>query len=277
MINLMLITNDPDLASFAVESGIQRIFVDLEINGKKARQGHLDTLISNHSFQDIASVRAAIPSGELLVRLNPFYKGSAAEIEEAIEAGADILMLPMFTRLEEIQGFVRLIDNRCRFIPLIETPEAVALVGELVAEPGVDELYVGLNDLHLSLGLEFMFQLVTDGTVERIANVCREHLMPFGFGGIARMDEGLLPGRLVLAEHCRLGSSAVILSRTFHRSATRLSEMRQNLDFAREVSRFREVETTMNLRDTTKILADYESLKVGVGKVLEHVRRVIQK
>ena len=38
----------------------------------------------------------------------------------------------------------------------------------------------------------------------------------FGFGGIARLGEGLLPGRDVLAEHLRLGSQAVILSRTFH-------------------------------------------------------------
>src|SRR5690606_1083270 len=82
MINLMLITNDPELARFAVEGGVQRIFVDLEINGKEARQGHLDTLISNHSFQDISLVRAAIPSSELLVRLNPFYEGSAAEVDE---------------------------------------------------------------------------------------------------------------------------------------------------------------------------------------------------
>ncbi|WP_313038909.1 aldolase/citrate lyase family protein [Stutzerimonas nitrititolerans] len=276
MINLMLITNDPELARFAVEGGVQRIFVDLEINGKEARQGHLDTLISNHSFQDISLVRAAIPSSELLVRLNPFYEGSAAEVDEAIEAGADILMLPMFTKLEEVQEFVRLIDKRCRFIPLVETPQAVALVSELVVEPGVNELYVGLNDLHLSLGLEFMFQLVIDGTVERIANICHEHSLPFGFGGIARMDEGLLPGRLVLAEHCRLGSSAVILSRTFHRSATKLSEMHENLDFAREVSQLREAEVAMNLRGLEQILADYAALKDSVGRVLD-VRRTNQK
>ncbi|WP_394374647.1 aldolase/citrate lyase family protein [Stutzerimonas frequens] len=274
MMNLMLITNDPGLACFAVKVGVGRIFVDLEINGKEARQGHLDTLISNHTLEDVQAIREAIPTGELLVRLNPLYEESAAEINAAIEAGADILMLPMFTKLDEIRDFIRLINGRCRFIPLVETPQAVELVSQLAVEPGVDELYVGLNDLHLSMGLEFMFQLLTDGTVERISNICREHDMPFGFGGIARMTEGLLPGRLVLAEHCRLGSSAVILSRTFHRAAIKLSEMRRNLDFGLEVSRLREVEAVMNHRGTSQIMADHNALIDGVDMVLKHLREM---
>ena len=43
----MLITNKPELASYAEECGVGRIFIDLEINGKQERQGHLDTLIAN--------------------------------------------------------------------------------------------------------------------------------------------------------------------------------------------------------------------------------------
>ena len=39
--------------------------------------------------------------------------------------------------------------------------------------------------------------------------------MPFGFGGIARIGDGMLPAEKILAEHIRLGSSSVILSRTF--------------------------------------------------------------
>jgi hypothetical protein len=34
------------------------------------------------------------------------------------------------------------------------------------------------------------------------------------------MNEGLIPGQLILAEHQRLGSSGVILSRTFMRAVT---------------------------------------------------------
>ena len=37
--------------------------------------------------------------------------------------------------------------------------------------------------------------------------------------------KALLPGDLVLAEHLRLKSTAVILSRTFHRASTSLDEI----------------------------------------------------
>ena len=46
MIKYMMITNSPGVAQFAVQTGVQRIFVDLEINGKEARQGHLNTVIA---------------------------------------------------------------------------------------------------------------------------------------------------------------------------------------------------------------------------------------
>ena len=61
-----------------------------------------------------------------------------------------------------------------------------------------------------------MFEPLANGLVERVAAAARRQGLRFGFGGIARLDEGLLPGRDVLAEHLRLGSQAVILSRTFH-------------------------------------------------------------
>lgn len=273
MLKLMLITNDPLLAKFAVRHSVQRIFVDLEIYGKKARQGHRDTLISNHNFDDIRAIRSAIGEGELLARLNPVHGGTELEIETAIEAGADILMLPMFTLLEEVRRFSRAIAGRCRFIPLVETPQALKLVEDLVQESGVDELYIGLNDLHLALEQDFMFQLVADGTVERVANLCRQHGVPFGFGGIARMEEGLLPGKLVLAEHYRLGSTAVILSRTFHRAAISLDEMQRNIDFENEIQALRAKEASLAIRDERQQEQDRQLLVEAVGRVLARIKQ----
>jgi hypothetical protein len=54
--------------------------------------------------------------------------------------------------------------------------------------------------------------------VDRVASVVKRHGLRLGFGGIARVDEGVLPGRDVLGEHIRLGSQSVILSRTFNRA-----------------------------------------------------------
>ncbi len=273
MLKLMLITKDPELARFAAGHGVQRLFVDLEVMGKQARQGHRDTLISDHGFVDVRAVRSAVAQAELLVRLNPLHDGSEAEIEQAIAAGADLIMLPMFHDMEAIGRFTRAIAGRCCFVPLVETPEAVTLVPELLADPGVDEVYVGLNDLHMARGLDFMFELLADGTVERIAAQCRDAGKPFGFGGIARVEEGLLPGWLVLAEHLRLGSSAVILSRTFHRAAQNLDEIRANLDFGREVERLREHEVRLAGRDAAQVAADHQALLAGIAEVVAHIQR----
>ena len=76
-------------------------------------------------------------------------------------------------------------------------------------------IHIGLNDLHLSLGMKFMFQLLTDGIVESLADKIKAKGIPFGFGGLARLDAGAVPGKCVLKEHYRLGSSMVIVSRTF--------------------------------------------------------------
>ena len=76
-------------------------------------------------------------------------------------------------------------------------------------------IHLGLNDLHLELGMKFMFQLLSDGVVEQLGNKIKAAGIPFGFGGIARLDSGMLPGADVLKEHVRLGSSMVIVSRSF--------------------------------------------------------------
>ena len=92
----MYITNNHQIAKYAQNVGVDRIFIDLEYIGKKERQGNLDTVISNHSLEDITTIRKVIDKSKLLVRVNPIHKGSKEEINEAIERGADIIMLPMF-------------------------------------------------------------------------------------------------------------------------------------------------------------------------------------
>ena len=98
---------------------------------------------------------------------------------------------------------------------MIETAAAMARIDKILAVPGVHEVFVGLNDLHISMGLTFMFEFLSDGLLEYIAGKCNAAGMPFGFGGIARIGEGDLPSDNILGEHIRLGSTSVILSRTF--------------------------------------------------------------
>ena len=221
MLKLMYITNRPEIAQIAETAGVDRIFVDMEFIGKDERQKGLDTVKSHHTLQDVAAIKGAVETAELLVRVNPIhgalpdYPDSRAEIDGAIAAGADILMLPYFKTAEEVRSFLRLVDGRARTMLLLETPEAVEQLDEILALPGIDEVHIGLNDLSIGYGKRFMFELLADGTVEQLCFKLRRKGVFYGFGGIASLGNGMLPSEYIIREHYRLGSGCVILSRSF--------------------------------------------------------------
>ncbi len=217
MFNYMMVTNNSSEARIAESCGITRIFVDLEINGKQERQGHRDTFISAHKMSDVEEIKQSLSEAELLVRLNPLYEGSELEVEQAIINGADILMLPMFRTADEVNIFAKYINGRVKFIPLIETKDAALDIKNIVKVKGITELFIGLNDLHIEYGYDFMFELLSEGIVDEIVKTIKQAGLCFGFGGVARVGEGAISAERVLGEHIRLGSSAVILSRTFRK------------------------------------------------------------
>lgn len=215
-LKLMYLTNDPQVAVIAQAAGVDRIFLDLELRGKEERQKNMDTVISHNSLTDVAKLRAVLTSSQLLVRVNSLYDGSEAEINKVIADGADIVMLPYFKTVKEVSDFVSICGGRVKTCLLFETPEAVEHIDEILAVPGIDEVHVGINDLHLGYHLTFMFQLVADGTVEKLCRKFKEKGLPYGFGGVGRPGSNVaLPAERILAEHYRLGSSQVILSRAF--------------------------------------------------------------
>ena len=211
----MFFTNQPEVAAQAVAAGVDRIFLDLERLGKLERQGHLDTRISQHTFEDLRAIRVALPRAFVLVRINPVNPGPPREVEEAVAAGADLIMLPMFRTRGEVAQVLACIRGRVPLSLLVETRQAAEGLEEILAEPGLGEVHIGLNDLHLELGLDFMFEPLASGMVDRLVACIKRRGLPFGFGGICRMGEGPFPGDCVLAEQVRLGSSFVILARSF--------------------------------------------------------------
>lgn len=214
-LKLMYITNKPEIAKIAENSGVDWIFVDLEVNGKEERQANLDTVKSKHSISDIVKVKEVLSTSELLVRINPIYDGTEKEIEEVITAGAEIIMLPYFKTTTEVEAFIKIIDGRVKTMLLLETPEAVEEIDDILNVEGIDYIHIGLNDLHLGYELNFMFELLADGTVEKLGTKIKNKDIPFGFGGIAKIGEGDLPAENIITEHYRLGSSMAILSRSF--------------------------------------------------------------
>ena len=221
MLKLMYRTNRPEIARIAENAGVDRIFIDMEFIGKDQRQGGLDTVKSHHTAADAAAVKAAVERAEVLVRVNPLhdaipgYCSSKDEIDAVIKAGADIVMLPYFTTADEAREFIRLVDGRARTMLLVETPGAVEHIDGILSVGGFDEVFVGLNDLSLGLGLRFMFEPLANGLVESLCLKFRKKGVPFGFGGIASPGRGALPAEYIIKEHYRMGSGCVILSRSF--------------------------------------------------------------
>lgn len=227
MLKLMYITNDPDVAQIAVNAGVDRIFIDMEVLGKAARQGGMDTVQSHHVPADIAVVRTAIGDGaEIMARVNPLHPNSGAEIDACVANGADVIMLPMWRTAEDLRRFVDLVGGRAGTMPLLETDTAAENLPEAVKVPGIDQMHIGLNDLHLCYHRKFLFQLLADGTVDRLCARLRDANIPYGFGGVGRPGSGALPAEYIIGEHVRLGSQYVILSRSFCNTA-KISDLQE--------------------------------------------------
>lgn len=279
-LTLMYITNNVDIALIAQKSGVDRIWVDMEYIGKEKRQGGLDTVKSHHTVDDVKKLRPHIFSSELMVRINPIHDATDAycsteeEIEQVISAGADVVMLPMFKTAEDVRFFLKLVGGRAKTVLLFETAESVENVDEILGVEGIDEVHIGLNDLHLAYKKDFMFELICDDTVKRLCEKFSKKGVKYGFGGIARVGYGMLPAEHIIAEHYNLGSSAAILSRGFC-DANNVSD----LDELEKIF----MEGIKNIRLKEKEVAEYsqeqyaENLNVIKQKVFEIVSKKKQK
>lgn len=280
-LKLMYITNNEYIARIANNSGVDWVFIDLEINGKEERQGHLDTVISHHNINDVKKVKQVLTNAELLVRVNPIFYYSKEEIDQVIGNGADIIMLPFFKTKEEVEVFVDYIDERAKTCLLLETPEAVEHIDSILTVQGIDYIHIGLNDLHLGYNMTFMFELLANGTVEMLCNKIREKGIPYGFGGVAQLGQGTLPAENIIAEHYRLGSSMAILSRSFCDldASDDLGEIRSIFTsgikkircFESELKNRTELFFLINQRTVNQKVADIVTLKNKIRFMQQHI------
>jgi 2-keto-3-deoxy-L-rhamnonate aldolase RhmA len=214
------------------------------------------------------AVRRAVKRAQVMVRLNPPNPATAQEVEMALAAGAELLMLPFFHTSREVDEFCRCVRGRVPVVPLVETAAAARALREYVGWEGIGEIYIGLNDLHVDLGQRFIFQPIVTGLVEELAGICKQAQKPFGFGGIARIGEGEVRAECILAEHVRLGSSAVILSRAFHYRATSVADLKSKVDLSAELKKMRKVEERHRKRSAAQVKADQEQLHQQVATIV---------
>lgn len=272
-LKLMYITNDPDIALAAEKSGVNRIWIDLETKGKELRQKNMDTVKSHHTVSDIQMMSGILKSAELMVRINPWDENSEKEVEDVISAGADRIMLPMWKSPDEVSAFLTTVGKRTATTLLLETKEAVECLDIILANPLVEEIHIGLNDLHLSYGLTFMFELLSNGTVEMLCNKIGEKGIPYGFGGIARIGKGILPAERILCEHIRLKSKMVILSRAFFDPKQALNHTNIKSIFAKEIRKLQVYERKYSKYNYAQLQTQHEETSAIISSITTDLRK----
>ena len=119
-----------------------------------------------------------------------------------------------------------------------------------------------------------MFSLLADGTVESLCNKFKAKKIPYGFGGIARLKNGVLPAEYIIREFYRLGSSMVILSRSFC-NASKVEDY-QTIEkvFKEGVQEIRRFEEYLSKKDYLYFLKSQRILKKKVYEIEENIKKV---
>jgi hypothetical protein len=210
---LVLFSTNPDWIHRNVAAGVAAIIVDWERNGKVQRQAGADTQIGTDTLEDLERVREATDA-RVLCRINGFGTETAREIDDAVSAGADEILLPMVTSVDQIERTLELARDRCGVGVLLETNEAIGSA-ESISRLPITRAYVGLNDLAIARRASSIFTPLVDGT---IADVRPHFSMPFGFGGLTLPDRGEpVPCRLLMSMMASNGANFSFLRRSYHR------------------------------------------------------------
>ena len=234
--DLLLFTSDAALVEEADAAGIAGFVVDWERQGKRDRQAGFDTQINADDEADLRRVRAHT-GRHVVCRINGVHAGTSDEVETALAAGADEILVPMVRSPDDPEQVLELVAGRAAVGILVETVEAVACVDAL-ARLSLSRIYVGLNDLAIQRGTRNLFEAVIDGTVERVRKAFPG---PFGFAGLTLPENGRpVPCRLLIAEMARLGANFTMLRRSFLRDTRGLplaTQVPRILDALEEAAR----------------------------------------
>jgi hypothetical protein len=260
--SLTLFSTDCDFITQATAAGIDEILVDWEYIGKSARQMDADTQINQATVTDLQRVRGCT-TARVLCRINSFGGTTPDEIEAAVDAGVDEIMLPMVRTPAEVEIVLKRVEERCGVGILVETVAATQCLGELGQLP-LARVYVGLNDLAIERGSPSIFTALIDGTVEHI----RPYFdIPFGFGGLTLPQFGNpIPCRLLIAEMVRLDCQFSFLRRSFYRDI-------QGRDLTAEIPRIHQALAQARERSPERVQQDRVELMETISSSLAQIQR----
>jgi 2-keto-3-deoxy-L-rhamnonate aldolase RhmA len=175
-------------------------------------------------------------------------------------------MLPMFTTVKEVKAFIDQVDNRALVYLLLETPQAMVRIDDILELKGIDAIHIGLNDLSIGMGLSFLYEPLIGGIVEYLAHKIVPRNIKFGFGGVSRLEKG----RNIISEHVRLGSQMVIIKRDFRNYKETIGEIRKEIDVEKEIKKIRLFirsleKSSPELLETNR-LSLIEEIKIQISK-----------
>ena len=214
--NYIAITNNIEHALVLNDCGVQQIMVDTENIGKAERQFGKNAVINFHKLEDVHKLKSLGLNSKIISRLNGFNSNIGEEIEKAIDYGSDLIMLPMIQNINCFNEMLTQINNRVPVVPLIETPYSIFKLKEIIEISVPEQLHFGLNDLHLSLGMNNLFEVMLSPLFSSAVSFAKERVKLVGIGGIGDPTSAQkVSPNLLLNEFLLMGSKSVILSRSF--------------------------------------------------------------
>lgn len=247
---LLLFSTDPGTVSRSDEAGIDGFIVDWEWIGKEERQAGNNTEINRDTSEDLRRVRAAT-TARLVCRLNRTGTHTPEEVDDAVSAGADEILIPMVRGPKEVLDVLEMAGGRCGVGILIETLDAVGNAASLGRLP-ISRAYVGLNDLSIERRSRSIFEPLANGLVDGI----RPHFtVPFGLAGLTVPDLGQpIPCQLLIGEMARLSCAFTFLRRSWRRDTAARDPRVEVLRLRAAIERARRRDANEIARDRAELV-----------------------
>ncbi len=253
---MFLFTADVEQALLATRSGVDGVMLDWEKKpaGYDKTRGELDSVEDLRRLSERLELCVA-------VRINGDQRDLSAEVQLALENGAQYIMLPMARNADDVSRFFDCIGGRAKTIVQIETTELLEELSDLRALEW-DYAFIGLLDLAHAMGTEWIWQLFEDGTVEAICKSLEGRKV--GVGGITIASGGEpVPFALLLGEMVRLNCALAFMRRCFKRDIG-------DRDFEREFGAIKALVRAAQSRGPEAVASDHARFLHHLSK-LKHV------
>jgi len=233
--------NVPRFVEKSAISGADAILLDLE-----------DSIPHERKTEARAALTTAIPiaragGAEVLVRVNRPLRLAVGDIEAAVAAGADGILLTKVLGPDHVQLAAELLTGNMRIIPMVETAAAMRCLHEIArASPRIAGLLIGAEDLAAECGAAADDEIIMMAKRQMVLAAVAAGVAPLGTLGTVADYRDVEKIRALVARSKRTGlvgascihpSLVPILNEGFSPSAAELDLARRQLAAGEEAAR----------------------------------------